>query len=237
MRILKLLVCTGLSLLAHALCADPMKGWYAGPIFSGSYPTAISFSVLNPFTGVPTGGELSYNLGGGIGGQLGIRCDHFRVEVEGLFNSDPYSKLTIDDLVIKRHDTLIGGIPFHFKGNTQFYTGILNGYYDFYQFDSDFVPYLGLGIGYAHVTNELKFYSLDVPLFSINKTNNSLLGQAIVGAQYFVDETVSIGLDYRFVALSNFDLQTITGEHNDKFMMNTINLTFNFAFESDLGIS
>lgn len=238
MKALKTVFTAGLCLLSQSLlAANPLKGWYAGLVFGGAYPNGVHFTATNPFTNMPVSNTLSYSLGGSIGGQLGYRCDQFRVEIEGLFNSDPYSKLTIgDNLVIKRYDTAIGGIPVHLKGNTQIYTGILNGYYDFYQMDSEmnFVPYVGLGVGYAYTSNQFKLYNFGEPVFYTDKTNSSALGQAIVGAQYFVDDTVSVGLDYRFIALSNLGIQNSSTNH---FFLNTLNLSFNFAFESDLGIS
>lgn len=244
----------GLCLLSHALYAvNPVNGWYVGLIAGGSKPNTANFTTTSPLTGTAVNSSLSFSLGGDVGGQLGYRCDQWRFELEGLYNYNSHSKLNLDNvLYLSRHDTAISTAspfsavlfpgfpaytPIRFNGNTQMGAGFINGFYDIYQFDGDlnFIPYLGLGIGYASISNIVDIYLNDIYLLNVKHSHGSAAGQAMVGAQYFFDDTASIGLDYRFIATRGFNFNNnVLNTNGGNLYVNTLNLTLNYSFESNL---
>jgi opacity protein-like surface antigen len=185
-------------------------------------------------------GKLSYNLGANIAGQVGYRCNKIRYEGELLLNSNSYSKLVVGPYSItttpkaKKNSKFrtyppLGPVGLRMKGTTSIFAGIFNAYYDFYdEDDSDtkFVPYLGLGIGYAYVQNTLDFY---YDYVKINPKNNKAssttpIAQGILGMDYFVSNTTSLGLDFRYYTtkkIKSFDAKASAA---------SINFVVNYSF-------
>ncbi|ARG97130.1 outer membrane protein [Legionella micdadei] len=191
-----------------------------------TYVTGLSNYYFPGFTSM--NGSLQYGVGGDFGIQLGYRICNFRAEGELLFNYAPLSMVKIGGVSIKKHVTLTD--PLRLSGQSVVGAGLINGYYDFYDEENDptWVPYLGLGIGYAYVRNTITF---TVPylfknLYSVTvKGNESApIGQAILGISYFASDDLSIGLDYRYITT-----RTISSI-NSRIQTNTLNLNFNYYF-------
>ncbi|HHF7348552.1 TPA: outer membrane protein [Legionella feeleii] len=248
----------GLAGLLLASCsvfsAVPAEGWYAGATGIVSYAPRINAGTHPRPRGVVSdlaGTQIAYSIGGGGGGQIGYRICYFRVEGELFFDYNPVTRLTVDGLSFKRHfvpfnafvvNSLApfatsGGTPgIQIKGNTSFGGAMINGYYDIYDEDDDpsFVPYIGLGIGYAHISSQLNFYGIANPtvtqpsnefFITGGKTSsNTPVGQIILGLSYFYSDETSFGLDYRYMStrtISAFDT---------RFQVHTLNLFFNYTF-------
>jgi opacity protein-like surface antigen len=116
---------------------------------------------------------------------------------------------------------------------------MLNGYYDFYTPSEDdlspLIPYVGLGLGYAYVENNIQFYydNTQLTVGNIVEKYTKPAGQVIIGTSYFLDDLTSFGLDFRYLTTAS---NTKTTEYNifkTKEQIYTLNLTFNGAF--DLG--
>jgi opacity protein-like surface antigen len=76
--------------------------------------------------------------------------------------------------------------------------------------DATWVPYVGFGIGYAHIVNNIKFYANDVAIggSQISSQVNKPAAQAILGINYFVDDFAAFGIDFRYFTtqkIDNFD--------------------------------
>uniref|UniRef100_UPI0003756C0F outer membrane protein n=1 Tax=Legionella tunisiensis TaxID=1034944 RepID=UPI0003756C0F len=177
------------------------------------------------------------------GGQIGYRICYFRVEGELFYDYNPITRLTVGGLTFKRHFTPLPLPPLGFgtpgikiKGNTSFGGAMINGYYDIYDEDDDpsFVPYIGLGVGYAHISSALNFYGIAQPaptqpstefFITGGKASSSTpVGQIILGLSYFYSDQTSFGLDYRYMTtrtISAFDT---------RFQVHTLNLFFNYTF-------
>lgn len=197
------------------------------PIVNRAHPSLSYATVSSAFT--PTmNGSLEYKVGGNFGTQLGYRICNFRAEGELVFNYAPLSQVKIGGVSIKRHVTLTN--PIRLSGQSVVGAGLINGYYDFYDEENDptWVPYLGLGIGYAYVRNSVTFSLpyLYINSFSLNvKGNESApIGQAILGISYYASDDLSIGLDYRYITT-----RTISSI-NSRIQTNTLNLNFNYYF-------
>jgi opacity protein-like surface antigen len=172
--------------------------------------------------------SVDHGLGGDFGAQLGYRVCNFRFEAELLFNYAPVKELKLGGETINTHVTPIN--PFRISGQTGFGALFANAFYDFYDEDNDptWVPYLGLGIGYSYVRNTT---TITIPYFfqrSFNfshKTSRSApIGQGIIGISYYYSDTLSFGLDYRYISTNNIS------EFGSRVSTNTVNLNFNYWF-------
>ena len=103
----------------------------------------------------------------------------------------------------------------------------LNFYYDFFSEDSDtnFVPYIGIGIGYGRDENRVKFYFNQIQVISDNETDTVPMGQIILGSNYFFNEDWSLGLDLRYLATKTIE------PYNERSTLGSINLVLNYTFD------
>lgn len=143
------------------------------------------------------------------------------------------------------------------SGQTIMGAAFFNVYYDFWDEDNDpsFIPYVGLGIGYATVRNSLKYsFPFDgttygsyygttpfIPGSMINGrfvaaesykyriNTSSPLGQGILGLSYYMSDYTSFGLDYRYI------LTAVSSKLGSRVNLNTLNLNVNFSFDDDEG--
>lgn len=221
-----------LSGTSHAI--NPMNGWYAGLTLGGSY--TIKDNLTFPAPGscstdascTSTTGELSYAGFGSIGGQIGYRYNHFRLELEPLYNSSPYQDITVGSTKYVSPKSSSG---LRLKGDTNTLFVMVNGYYDFFSPNSTsfFVPYLGIGIGFAGIENSLQFYCNNeaIACTRLSEKDSTTAAQGIVGLSYFLDEFAWFGLDYRYLTTNKIDL------FDARQQIHTINLSisgiFNFA--------
>lgn len=222
------------ALNSNAFAAEPADGWYAGLMGGLSLTPNLSYNFHSPFFG-PVRTRLSYNtIGGGGGGQIGYRWCKFRFEGQLYANVNSFSKLTINGLTFKRHETPL--TPFtSISGNTVLGAGLFNAFYEFYDEDAEpnLIPYVGLGIGYGRVQNKLDFrnrfvylntvYNLD---FDFKDSKSAPVGQIIVGASYFFSDYSALGFDYRYVTTNNVRY----GLFEKRLQINSLNLSFNYTF-------
>tara|TARA_Y100000588_G_scaffold225620_1_gene239514 strand:- start:53 stop:784 length:732 start_codon:yes stop_codon:yes gene_type:complete len=215
--------------------ANPVDGLYAGINLGGSYTPKGQITFQRPLitsqqcgasTSTPhppcttSTANLSYEAFGNIGGQIGYRLGKFRVEIEPFFNYNPYNDVQVDNTTIGSRKDFIG---LRMKGNTSTAAVMLNGIYDLYSegSESSLFPYVGAGIGYAHISNDIKFFCNNQSVCSETKnTTSKPAAQGIVGVGYFMDDFTWFGLDYRFFITQEVDFI------NKRQEVHSINLTF-----------
>lgn len=196
--------------------------------------TALSADVSSLFADLATDPiTLQYGTLGQIAGQAGYRCGHFRVEGQFGLNSSPYSSLKINNVSISDSSSTY----YTFQGNTDTGFGMINAYYDVLPVDteSNFVPFVGAGIGYAYTQNTLKmnFWNDDggtVPGYEFatidaKRTTTSPAGQVMIGGSYFLDDFTAFSLDLRY-----FTTQKKSDVSDARVEVLSVNLTFNGAF-------
>lgn len=238
-------------LLAHgsAYAVNPVQGWYGGILLGVNYtPSASNFvfpsnrpipaevlahidTSITP--GVPF--TLSYQTMGQLAGQVGYRYDHYRIEGQLDYNNSPYSSIKVgNNFVLVTNSSTTTDPYYTFKGKTDIIAGMVNGYYDFLPTDpsSSFVPYLGVGIGYAYVANSFKVQLVSaetgvVASVSPSAHSTSAAGQAIIGGSYFLDDFAYFGLDFRYLTTA-----TISPTLGVRPQVYTVNLSFNGAFNA-----
>ncbi len=243
------ILAAGLLLNTASYALDPVQGFYGGVFIGGSLSSGVTFNLTKPTSqSVLINGKLSYSPYGNGGGELGYRINQFRVESELFYNYSPYKSIT---LVGHKYTSRKSGSGFRYKGQTGTGAIMINGIFDafFVGEDSDLVPYVGLGIGYARVQNSIKFYCNNVNIGTqniafINNDKSCALtpnpngadsnlkvstsagaAQGILGISYYMDDYVMFGLDVRQFSTRNIK------EFNHKVQFTTLNLSFNGAFD------
>ncbi|MDF1678390.1 MAG: outer membrane beta-barrel protein [Legionellaceae bacterium] len=248
-------VLASLTITASATHAfNPQPEWYAGLIVGANYATNVQFTYINDVrpsnpSGIKRPGQLGHDIMGSIGGQIGYRfCDNFRIEFEGIYNNNPYSYLRLNDVTIHSPDT---STQLRLSGQTQSGVGTFNFYYDLFgDYSSKAVPYVGLGIGYAYIVNQIEFYYNDVKLgnnlenfflenFGVtpsDKSRSGIVGQAIAGISYYLDDYAYFALDGRYLVSQEQTIVTrqtkrVSNQFDVKYQQYSVNIVFNSAFD------
>ncbi len=210
-----------------AQALNPVAGFYAGIFLGGSWSPNQDLNIISPTTLTSIPASLEYKVFGNLGGELGYRMDQFRVEGELLYNSATYHSFTIAGHTISSPKKSNG---YRMKGSTNTAAILLNGYYDAYYLweQSDWVPYIGAGIGYANVQNKLDFYFNNVQIAGtkIADRTNTPIGQVIAGVNYFMDDFTAVGIDFRYFSTRKID------PFNTSVRSASLNLSFNGAFDA-----
>lgn len=208
--------------------SEPAEGWYAGLLLGFSNAPSLTFTINNPF-GTPLPGKLSYDIFGNAAAQVGFRCNKLRYEGEVVFNRNPYDWLSVGGFAIKNTRNN-NGSGIGMKGNTSMVAGLFNAYYEFYDEDysaTKWVPYVGLGIGYASIHNRLDFY-VNSRLLNENRnsiTKSSAIAQGILGINYFFTDNVSLGSDLRYMSTQKIST------YDSRVEAATWNLVMNISFD------
>lgn len=233
--------------------ATPIGGLYVGGIFGATYQHNINASVstnsiINQLgstsstitSQIPANDSITTTLGYMIlingGGQIGYRfCDNYRLEVEGLYNKNPYNFFRIGDYTLYNNSGETTG--YRLEGSTSTGIAFINGYYDFLGDGSNnLVPYVGVGAGYAYIHDVIKLYYNEVLVIpdgnGFRNNNTSAMGQGIVGFSYFMDDFFSVGLDARYYASPKITVTTQSGfSHDVNMQVYSVNAFFNGVLE------
>ncbi len=208
-----------------AFAVNPVQGLYAGITLGGTYTPSLTLNFIHPTLLTPVKGSLTYSVLGNIAGQVGYRMKCYRMEAELLYNGNPYSTLQVGNFIVHNSNNSPG---VRMKGLTSTGAIMANGFYDFLPTGdgASFAPYLGLGIGYATVRNNVKFYNNNVyiPDSTFSRTATTPAAQGILGASYFLDDYTSFALDYRYFSTKSVQ------PFDSRVQLNSVNLTFNGSF-------
>ncbi len=230
---------------ASAYAVNPVQGWYGGILLGVNYTPSTNFNFPTTFVtppdliglipAIPTNVDitLNYKTMGQLAGQVGYRCGNYRFEGQLGYNNSPYSSLKLEGLGGKSITLLApASSPYYsFEGSTNTTSGMINGYYDFIptEPDSNFAPFVGLGIGYAYTQNVINldfwYNNTEIRDVRISRTTTSPAGQAIIGASYFLDDFTAFSLDLRY-----FTTQKKSEVLQARVQVASVNLTFNGAF-------
>lgn len=210
---------------------NPVQGLYLGFILGGNYASKVDLGypytndILIPYN---TPGTLTYDFGGNIGGQLGYKINHFRVEGEFNYAYLGYDKLQFNGITItkKRTTTAV-----KLGGNTKVMSAFLNAYYDLFTADADttFTPYVGLGIGMANLRSITDLTLNGLVLVKQNYSQSSGAVQGILGVNYYLDDFTTVSLDYRYMTTNNLKVSDFIDQ---RFTVSSFNLGFNFVLAS-----
>lgn len=227
MNFLSKLSLSGLILASSASMAyEPSDGWYGGLMAGVSMAPGITFKTTNPAPPPTTfKDQLSYKVGANGGGQIGYRCYKLRYEGQIMFNYDPISKLAIPGGTIR---TKFSPTGISLKGYTDFPAALFNVFYEFYDgdyYDTNWVPYLGLGIGYSTPRTVISYYLDRTKIGHTSSSSTTPIGQAMFGFGYFFSNDMSLGADLRYMLTRKIS-------HLDaRISVVTLNAVFNYSFD------
>lgn len=216
---------------------NPVQGWYAGLLLGVSSQASKSATFVTFPQYIPSQqGTLAYSILGDVGGQLGYRCNSFRVEGELFYNNNPMNTLTIGNKVINSSSTANG---LNLDGASNMGAFMINGFYDFYTPTQDgssaVVPYVGLGVGYSYIVNNITFTfnQNSLPNNNLSQTQTGFAGQGIIGLSYFMDDFTTFALDFRYFSNASSQSSVTIGANtfNPHTQIYSINLLFNGAFD------
>ncbi|MCX7091023.1 MAG: outer membrane beta-barrel protein [Legionellales bacterium] len=160
----------------------------------GVTPSQISVTNEN----IP--GTLSYDILGGVGGSIGYKyAKRWRAEGEFLYYNNPFTQLAVGSKIL----TTNSAEPLYIKGDTNFFLGAANFYYDLLIPSRDgysaLTPFAGLGLGYLYQENTLTFHSQTAEV-KFKGSITGLAAQVILGANYYMDDFCWLSVDIRYLA-------------------------------------
>lgn len=143
--------------------------------------------------------EFEGQNGWGAGGGIGLRSDWLggtRFEVEGLYRSNEVDDVYLNDESFKSDGAAsITGVAVNFVKELVW---------------GSIYPYIGFGIGYGEVDVDVDFRdALNDPVW-IDDGSAAFLWQVIAGLDFPYTDRTSLFLEYRFMPISDFDLEFST---------------------------
>ncbi len=241
----KHVLCGAMMLIGHnaAHALNPVNGFYGGVFLGVSYADSSNFTFTPPVTIAGTNGSISADSGklprsvlGEVGGQIGYRfCDRFRFEVEYLYDNNPFSSLTLNNVTITspyytltppnsiKFDNVENSANAHIQGDVNMGAVMANFLFDIFTSGQDgyssVLPFVGGGLGMSYVQNSLQFYSPSITtansttipsreIFSALQTRTTWAAQGIVGVHYFLDDFTWFSLDLRYFQTGSSDPKT-----------------------------
>lgn len=258
MKCKKKILIFSLGIVAHISYAlTPANGTYGGVIIGGSYifPVNIyptdnildsTYASNSTFSSYVQGlnphplTTLTYSFMGLLGAELGYRLDKFRVEGQFLYNSGKYDSLQYNGVKITSNSNK----PVYLSGQSNIYGGLLNVFYDLLpppNIEANVVPFVGLGIGYVTIQNNLYVYTnpnadtapntgTRISPDSILPSTNSAAGQLIAGVSYYLDDFSYFSLDCRLFSTANISQTYAYGNDSIRYQFISGNLSFNGSF-------
>ena len=184
MKLTKILCC---SLLPVSLSVFGMAGNTDVSRFNGVYvgvnagPTFMPKIKETDSTGDYIEKKMKTGYLGGLA--MGLKNDYFRAELEA-----GYTKSDIDEVTY--HGLVLNGVG----GDVKAYSILANFYYDLDYFHSNFMPYIGIGLGSVHVDEDTETENG----YKLDGNFGAFAGQGIAGLKYYFNRTLSVSLDYRY---------------------------------------
>jgi len=166
--------------------------------------------------------RLKHKSGFAWGGAVGYKIDYVRLELESMFT------YALQDIEAEPN--------FNVVGNSLMLTMMANVYVDMFNYDFEdikgkFVPYAGIGAGYAGmlVTQEVSMFDITVKEEAML---NSFGVQGMLGAKYFITENYAIDFKYKLLVVPGSTFETTNKQKWDysTFAVNTFNVGLSYSF-------
>lgn len=220
-------LCLAVSLPAFSTIAP---GFYGGLSGFVNYTPNLNFNVYDTSLTTIIPGKITYSVGGGVAGQLGYRCEHFRGELEILGNYNKINKLQAGGITLKKDAT--NSTNFYVSGQTVSGAGFINGFFDFNsdQQPGQWSPFIGLGIGAARVNTTIKLFNAGTQISKIADVSSTrLAGQGIIGIGYALDNATIIGMNGRYMGTQKKNNEL------DNYSVGSLHFFFSTAFDNCCG--
>lgn len=162
------------------------------------------YAGLGAGAAIPSNGTdfdaTALKTGYNAGGEVGYRLENFRFEGAVDYTNHGVKQSTADIV-----------IP-DIKENLKVVTVMGNAYYDF-KVNPTVVPFVGLGIGLAHLTDSVKISDI-----SSSKSQNKFALQAIAGVGFNINKKLRANVTYKFRRIVDNFNQNIIGASLDYYI-------------------
>ncbi len=167
--------------------ATPINGWYSG-LFAGYAYIPSNVNKVNYNTRYT---DATHKAGYLAGGNLGYKSNPLRYEAELSYFNANVAHFSQNNI---RQDNV--------GGYNNGISGMANIYYDFSGIVSCLEPYLGFGIGYAWLREQLNNLTSNTQTnFRIN--SSAFAYQGLAGITYNFAENYAINIGYRYIRTPN----------------------------------
>ena len=199
------------------LAAVPVfaAGGYLGLEGGAVWPEDVSFS------GSGGTGNLNFDTGWSLGAVAGYNFGTWRLEGEYAYRSNDGSATV---------SAGTSGVSETGGGDTVTNALMLNAFYDFRMVSPTVYPYLGAGMGFAWVDQEVT-----TPSFRVDDSDTVFAYQFIAGIGFDLSKAFTMALDYRYFATADpsYSYNTTTGtsgSFNSESKSSNVMLTLRFNF-------
>ena len=151
--------------------------------------------------------DSEFNTGFAFGGAVGYaHSSGFRGEVAVEYRKNDADSLAINTLL----GTPFGGASFSAEGDVSTVTGMVNGYFDI-DLGSGFVPFIGAGIGIAHIDADVDVTVAGNNVSLTDDSDQVFAYQGIAGIAYHFTENVAASLQYSYLATTDPEFEDSGG--------------------------
>ena len=166
-----------------AAAATPINGWYSS-VFGGY--TYLPDNIYNLDNNVFRN-NVGYSSGYNVGGRIGYQSNPIRYELEYTYLNANAEDFNLDYIPQT-------GVTGYSSTNLI----MANIYYDFHDILPAISPFLGFGIGYAHLQTALNSIGPD-DISNFKVSENAFAYQGTAGLTYNFAENYALNIAYRYV--------------------------------------
>jgi opacity protein-like surface antigen len=167
--------------------------------FSGNAGVSFLFDSDDEYPGVPGGAfETSYDPGFNIAGAVGYDYGNIRAEGEIAYRSNDVDESSLPGIVSPAN------------GSVSALSFMVNGYYDVHTPNFSLVPYIGGGIGVAHVNADFSVSGVPSSPF-VDDSATVFAYQFMAGFGVKVSPTITLTGGYRYFATTEPEFDDSTG--------------------------
>jgi opacity protein-like surface antigen len=177
-------------------------------------------------SGISANGELEFDTGYGLNGAVGYGFNNFRLEGELSYRQADIDSLTVNSVTVGSIVvTSLGTFPV--DGDISSLGFMANGWYDF-DTGTDWVPYIGGGVGTAKINAEIGSIA-GIPV-NFDESDWVFAYQAGAGIGYNISPTVTVQLGYRYFATSDPEFESAGVTDEAEFQSHNIEVGIRFRF-------
>jgi len=219
------------TLLAASILAAASTTAFAGYNMmntSSWYVSVLGTIAIMPDTDSSDGVDsLDLETDTGYGGALAIgkKFDRFRIEGEVGYIRNDADELTLSAI------TPVGSFSTTITGHVSVIPVMVNAYYDFDQFSTQIVPYIGVGAGYLYMDEKVSVSGIT----DLEAENHFFAYQVIAGIGIHPTQNTTIAIDYRYLATNEDDIDITSstgasGSVEEKYENHLVNLVLSYQF-------
>jgi opacity protein-like surface antigen len=196
------------------------EGGYVSIRGGSTHIPNMSIDYVDAGTATSVNAQTTSRAGYHMAGALGYRSGPMRYEAELMHQRARIRSFSQNGVLV--------GLP---SGDTTATSGLGNIYYDLQDVDKNWIPYLGIGFGYASVKRQL---NTSTTTDLLNGSDGALAGQGIIGVGYHFDNKVTVNMDYRYFRTGKVDYNIRNSLGNNQMLrqkFQTHNLSLGLSFD------